>query len=97
MAMSKPATQAERLAVLEAEAALRAEASNKAMGAVAEELKKINDRLDTIESDIRTTNSRLSAYENKGKGFLIAAGLFGAGAGASVLAALAKLMGWFVK
>lgn len=74
---------------------MRAEASDKAMGAVAEELKKMNARLDTIETDIRTTNERLSAYENKGKGVLIGVGLFGTGLGASLLAMIAKIMGWF--
>lgn len=93
--MTKPATQAERLLVLETEARMRAEASDKAMGAVAEELKKMNARLDTIETDIRTTNERLSAYENKGKGVLIGVGLFGTGLGASLLAMIAKIMGWF--
>lgn len=93
--MTKPATQAERLTVLETEARMRAEASDKAMKAVADELRKINERLDQIESEHRATNERLSAYENKGKGVLIGVGLLGTGMGATILAVIAKFAEWF--
>lgn len=93
--MTKPATQAERLTVLETEARMRAEASDKAMKAVADELRKINERLDQIESEHRATNERLSAYENKGKGVLIGVGLLGTGMGATILAIIAKFAEWF--
>ena len=93
--MTKPATQAERLGILETEARLRAEASDKAMSAVADELRKINQRLDHIEAEHRATNERLSAYENKGKGVLIGVGLLGTTFGATILAIIAKFAEWF--
>lgn len=85
-------TEAERLSILETEAKMRAETTDKAMRAVADELKKINERLNTIEAEHRATNERLSAYENKGKGLMIGVGLAGTGFGAGLLAALGKLL-----
>lgn len=93
--MTRPATQGERLTILETEAKMRAEAGEKAAVAVVNELKRMNDRLGKIEADIRATNERLSGHENRGKGLLIGVGIFGTGIGASFLAALAQIWGWF--
>ena len=93
--MTKPATQAERLLILETEARLRAEASDKAMNNVADELHKLNARLDKIEAEQRTTNERLAAYENKGKGVLFGAMLAGGGLVTAVASLWDKIKGFF--
>ena len=93
--MSKPATQGERIAALEANEAHTREA----LGAIMNQLSKletqIDQRFDSLEKRIGEQEKKLAAYENKGAGILIGVGLFGTGVGATLLAAFAKVMGWF--
>ena len=92
---SRGPTQAERLTILETEARMRAESSDKAMNNVADELHKLNSRLDQIETEQRTTNERLAAYENKGKGVLFGAMLAGGGIVTAAASLWDKLKGFF--
>lgn len=93
--MSKPATQAERIAALEAERPF----NQQAMGALMDRFDKfethMDARLDKFEERLGAQEKKLAEYENKGKGVLIGVGLFGTGVGASLLALLAKIWGWF--
>lgn len=93
---SRGPTQGERLTILETEARLRAESSDKAMEAVAKQLEKMNSRLETMELEQRATNARLAAYENKGKGVIFGAMLAGGGIVTAAAAVWDKLRGFFV-
>ena len=88
-------TEAERLTRIEVLLETAASTRTEDRGAVADELRKINTRLDKIETDIRAANARLTGYEDKGKGVLIGVGILGTGIGAGLLAALAKFLEWF--
>lgn len=93
--MTRPATQGERLATLEANEAHTREA----LGAIVDQLKDlgshIDQRFDKIETRMTKQETKLASYENKGAGILIGVGIFCTGLGAGLLAAFAKLMGWF--
>ena len=73
--------------------------TREALGAIVNQLKDLGDhidaRFDKLETRIGEQEKKLAAYENKGAGILIGVGLFGTGVGAAVLAAFAKVMGWF--
>jgi hypothetical protein len=94
--LSKPATQAERLTRIETllEGWVENRKDDRAEWAV--ELKRIHDRLEKIEAEHRATNERLTAYENKGKGLLIGAGIAGAGVGTGFFALWEKLKGFLL-
>lgn len=93
--MSKPATQAERIAALEAERPFNREA----MGALMDRFDKfethMDARLDKFEERLGATERKMAEYENKGKGVLVGIGLFFTGTGAAIMAAIAQFLGWF--
>jgi predicted RNase H-like nuclease (RuvC/YqgF family) len=93
--MSKPATQAERLATLEANDGH----TRDALGAIVNQLKDlekhIDGRFDKLETRLTTQETKLAGYENKGAGILIGVGLLGTGLGAAILTVLAKALEWF--
>lgn len=93
--MTRAATQAERIAALEAERPF----NQQAIGALMERFDKferhVDARLDKFEERLTKQETKLAEYENKGKGVLIGVGLFGTGVGASLLALFAKILGWF--
>ena len=93
--VSKPATQAERIAALEAERPF----NQQAMGALMDRFDKfethMDARLDKFEERLGATERKMAEYENKGKGFAIGLGLFFTGAGAAAMAAVSQFLGWF--
>lgn len=93
--MTRPVTQAERMIRIETllEAAVQTrEADRQAMHEKIEEMAR---DIKAIRKDVEADKAELAAFKNKGAGILIGVGLFGTGVGAAVLAALAKVMGWF--
>lgn len=82
------APDGERIAVLETEAQARWDQVVKTLETNAEALAKMELRLAELEK-------KLAAYENKGKGVLIGAGLFGASVGVAALAAVERILGFF--
>lgn len=94
--MTRPATQGERLIALETAEKLRADTIEKAFAGVGNQLDKICERLDKIEAEARTTNERLSAYENRGKGALFGAALAGGGIVTAIATAWDKIKGLFL-
>ena len=93
--MTRPATQAERMATLEANEAHTREA----LGAIVDQLKNlgnhIDQRFDKLETRLTAQETKLASYENKGAGILIGVGLFCTGLGAGLLATFASVLGWF--
>ncbi len=93
--MTRPATQAERLAALEAERPF----NQQAMGALMDRFDKfeahVDARLDKFEERLGAQERKMAEYENKGKGVLVGLGLFFTGTGAAIMAAVAQFLGWF--
>lgn len=82
--MSKPATQAERLAALETSSAMHFEALMEKLDDIAAEQKAQRRELDALAR-------KLAAVENKGKGILIGVGIAGTGLGAWI----SSILEWF--
>lgn len=92
-------THGERIAVLEAIHAAAQQTSAEANHQVMERLDKLerhmNERFDKIEAEQGKQAGKIKEYEDKGKGFLIAAGVIGTAIGASLIAGLEKLLALF--
>jgi hypothetical protein len=88
-------THAERLAALEAERPFNRSAMDALMKRLDLMEQHMSERLDKIDARLTTQETKLAAYENKGKGMLLGVGLFGAGVGAGLLAAIERIAEFF--
>lgn len=86
------ATQGERIAVLEA---VHRESNQLIMDRLDKLERHMAERFDKMEAKQTGLSEKLKEYENKGKGFLIAVGLFGTALGATVIAGVDKLLEFF--
>lgn len=93
--MNRTATQAERIAALEAERPF----NQQAMGALMDRFDRferhMDQRLDKFEDRLGAQERKMAEYENKGKGVLVGVGLLFTGTGAAIMAAVAQFLGWF--
>lgn len=88
-------THGERIAALEAERPFNRSAMDALMKRLDLMEQHMSERLDKIDERLTTQEAKLAAYENKGKGVLLGVGLFGATAGAGILAAAERILEWF--
>lgn len=93
--MSSRTTHAERIAALEAERPFNQSAMKELMERIDEMDKHVSKRLEKIEKRLGEQETKLAAYENKGKGLLMGVGLVGASIGAGLLAAFESLAEYF--
>jgi len=79
-------TESDRLTILETTSAMHHEA-------VMSKLEEITADLKALREDVDEQTDKLAAYENKGKGLLMGAGVAGAGIGAGILSAIEHIAG----
>ena len=84
-------THGERIAALEAASPFNKAAMDALMTRLDLMEKHMNERLDKIDRRLTAQETKLSGYENKGKGLLLGVGLFGAATGAGLLAIAEKV------
>lgn len=80
-------TESDRLTILETSSAMHHEA-------VMLKLEEITADLKALRKDVDDQTDKLAAYENKGKGMLMGAGIAGAGIGAGILSAIEHVAGF---
>ena len=85
------ATHGERIAALEANDKHTREGLRAIMTQLSKMQEHMDERFDKIETRLTAQETKLAAYENKGKGVLIGVGLFGASIGAGLLVTVERI------
>lgn len=100
--MTKPSTQGERLARIEAILEALPEAlgrNGEAAAAVSQKLDEMDarwtQRFDALEKELSDDKADLAALKNKGAGILIGVGLAGSALGAAALAVADRFLDFF--